>query len=753
MKAATVRNKLLVGMMLSSAGFAGSQTALAAVQEKLVVEEVIVTARKREESLQKVPVSVTAIQQQLQNATIRDLKDIGGISPNVHIDSVMGVPSGSTISIRGVSYQETDKSLDPAVGVLIDGVYIGVSSGQIIDNFDLERIEVLRGPQGTLFGKNTIGGALNIIKSKPTLENGAKLSYTAGRWGREDIKLIGNVGDGEKYGAKISIADLQSDGAYKNTTLDKRVGGQDYNQWGISLLAKPTDELDIQFSYDNSVDESDVGAWANFNTDDHLICSLAGIVYPWSREDACGSLDTGSGEDRTSTNDRNYNDTDVDAYNLTVNYDLGSLLLTSITGYRTSDELTQMEWDASSVNWLTANFDQSYEQLSQELRLTSQFDGDLQFVAGLYYWDSEYEQTWETHYLHYWLDIIGALDPVNGSSFGLNPASTSNSNQYQDSKSYAAFISADWQFAENWTLNLGGRYTYEEKDFAGSASQIRFNPTDDLAPWAYTRGSDDWTEFSPKIGVSYQYADDIMLFAQYAEGFKSGGYFGRSPEFLDPLDSYDPETVDTFELGMKSEWMENRLRFNATAFYSEYDDKQEEVIVDCESRGCTVVLNASTVEMQGIELELETLLTEQWSVRASYGYLDAEYDKFLADIDNDLVVTDNSYLELRNAPENTVGLSTTYEIAIGDGLLASNLSYKWMDDIETILNNQESGHQDDHEKLDASITYSRANYRISAFGRNLTDEITKRVVDIPIVSSFGQYSEGRNYGVEFVVEF
>ena len=231
---------------------------------KLALEEVIVTARKRAELMQLVPVAVTAITAtELEQSSIRNLQDIQGFVPNLLIDRVPGLQSGAAIAIRGVSYQEIDKSLDPGIGVLLDGVYLGTNSGQILENFDLERIEVLRGPQGTLFGKNTIGGALSIIRTAPTKEFGMKVQGTLGENDRQDIRGLLNLPLTDKGGIKLFASKLESDGYIKNTTYNKDQGGQNLADYGVTLAYQFTDELDVSFTAERTRDKSEAVSYTH----------------------------------------------------------------------------------------------------------------------------------------------------------------------------------------------------------------------------------------------------------------------------------------------------------------------------------------------------------------------------------------------------------------------------------------------------------------------------------------------------------
>jgi iron complex outermembrane receptor protein len=731
-----------------------SPAALAQQKDGIVaLEEVIVTARKREESIQDVPISVTSIGKELKEASLRRLDDIQSFTPNVYIRRTTGTPGGAAISIRGVSYQETDKSYDPSIGVIMDGMYLGTSSGSMLQNFDTARIEVLRGPQGTLFGKNTVGGVINVIRSDVTMEWGGDASITVGEDGREDFKGVLNVPIIEdKLGVKLFANDINSDGQIRNTTLNKDVGGDDYQTYGFATKWNATDDLSFKFHYEHNKNKTDAGAWSNENQSDgsDLACSLQGLFTPVS----CADSDTGSDKDHVSSDRKNKNDSKVDSYIATINWDFDSFLLTSITAYRDQDEHFLSPFDSTAGPFLYLDYYNDWEQTSQELRLTSQFSETIDFVTGVYYWDVDYKQNWDVGELHYILDQIGALNGVPG-GLGLTPDTLARNGQDQSTTSYAAFFSGDYHINDQWTITAGLRYTYEEKDFGGGESTFyqAGQPTPEL-PWS--KFDDDWDEWSPKVGFSYDYNDDIMIFGSYAEGFKSGGFFGRQAGFdgLDP--QYEPEYVDNYELGMKSTWLDGRLIFNPTVFYSNYDDKQEEFLTAISlSNVATVVRNASTLEIYGAELEVQFQVTEGLNIRAMYGYLNAEYDDYIADINGDGNVTDNSDLTPRNTPENTFGFSTTYTIPIGPGEFWAYASYRWRDEIETIANNDPLGHLDSIENVDFTVNYSWSDgrYRVSAYGRNITDERERTTIRITDLTTWGQWNESETYGVEIAASF
>jgi len=711
------------------------------------LEEVLVTARKRSESIQKVPVSVTSIGRELKEATLRRLDDIQSFTPNVYIRNTSGTPGGASLSIRGVSYQETDKSFDPAIGVVMDGLYLGTSSGSLLNNFDIERIEVLRGPQGTLFGKNTVGGVVNVIRGPVTMEWGVDASVTLGEDGREDYKAVVNIPIIEdKLGLKLFANDLNSDGYMRNVTLGEDVGGDDYRTYGFTTLWRPTENFDAKLFYEHHRNRTE-GAWANFNQPEDLTCILGGCREP--------NDPNFLNKDHVSSDRRNSNNSLYDTSILTLNWDLESVLLTSITGYREQDEHNLSAFDASPIPLLYLDYFNQWDQFSQELRITSQFSEEFEFVAGLYYWDVDYEQRWDTGELFFVLDTIGQIVEGVPGGAGFNPNTLGANGQSQQTESIAAFFSGDWNINEQWTITAGLRWTEEKKDFEGGAA-VFYTAGDPIPAQELTAFSDEWDEISPKLGFRYQHTDDMMIFGSYSEGFKSGGFFGRQSDFEGPDPTYEPEFVENWELGMKSEWVDGRLIVNPTIFFSVYDDKQEEVLVPINlGNVATVVRNASELEIFGAEVEVQYQLAENWYLRGSYGYIDAEFNEFVADVNGDGIITDNSDLSPRNTPENTFGISSTYTHEIGAGEMQVYTSYRWRDEIEVIASNDPLGHIDSIQNWDLTLGYSWDDnrYRVSAYGRNLTDEREVVVARIGGLTSWGNWNEGRVFGVEAAVSW
>ena len=534
----------------------------------------------------------------------------------------------------------------------------------------------------------------------------------------------------------------------RNTTIGEDALGDDKQTFGFTTLWRPSERFDAKLHYEHHKDRTDTGAFTNVNQPADLTCALQGVFWPIG----CGASDPGSDRDNSSTNDRNRNDSKYDTAILTMNWEIPNFVLTSITGWRDMDEAYRIEFDGSPANLLFFDYFNQWEQFSQELRLTSNFEGNVEFVVGAYYWDVEYEQRWNVHELNFLLQQLGI--PQGNPPQVLTPNSINYNGQNQRSTSWATFGSADWHVTDQWTLTAGLRWTYEEKDFKGADGTF-YEAGDPLPPLNFTSFKDDWSEVSPKLGVRYQHNADLMVFASWTEGFKSGGFFGRQANFdIDP--TYDREYVSTCELGMKSTWLDGRLIFNPTVFYNEYEDKQEEILIPISlSNVATVVRNASSLDIYGAEAELQMQVTDAWNLRLSYGYINAKYDDYLADISGDGIVTDNSNLIPRNTPKHTVGINTSYAMPLGAGELVAFASYRWRDGIQTIANNDPLGQLGSFENLDITLTYKWADdrYRVSAYGRNLTDQRERVTTRIPGLTTWGNWNQGENYGVELQASF
>ena len=769
-----------------------------AQESAVVVEEIIVTARKRQEAAQDVPISITAFTTELREAQIRKLSDLNGYAPNVVINDSAGArPGGTQIQIRGIAASEIqDKSHDSPIAVSIDGVFLGTFSGRNIPNFDLERIEILRGPQGTLFGKNTVGGVVNVIRSRPTGEFGAKFRLTGGENGQEEIRSVVNFPIVDTLVGKAFFTQIKNDGHMRNVFTGNDGPEVDYKNYGLTLLWTPIDEFEAQLTIERYDDTSDLGASSNYNfpagffppPDPSEIGAqdLSGGFYACN---VIGNCRTSLSEpDTYETSTSNDGDYENNVYTLNMNYDLtDNLSLVSVTGYHdtpTEDYLS--EFDGIREEFILIDNDNEYEQFTQELRLEGTWN-KLDYVVGAYYLDSHYEQDWVTRG-SFWevvsnviglpvatvpvmadLCRAGAFAPLvcdTGQAAGevLGPNFVQKLYQEQDTESWAVFAQGDYALTDQWTLTAGIRYTDEKKEFDGWQSYLA--PVDRAEVFNFPGKADldnDWQETTIRLGVKYSMTDDVMFYASYAEGFKSGGFFGRNQNISDfENNQYDPEQSDNYEIGMKSQWFDNRVQLNLAAFYNNFDDKQDSNVVLDESTGtvATVWENIGGVDYKGVELEARWAVTENLSLWSSAGYLDAEYDGFLSSRFVPLAEQATTppqnvdFLVVKYAPEYTFGLGGTYARQIGPGEFSLNAKYNYIDDLETATYNDPGTKLDSRELVDASVSYLWRNIRVSVFGNNLADETS----EIPLTAvspwlAWSNVSRGRTYGAELEMEF
>ena len=750
-----------------------------------LLEEVTVTARKIQESLQDVAVAVSAYSgEQIDAMIMRDVREMEGLVPNLVIDTVAVAPSGASLYIRGVGTQEVERSFDPAVGVVIDGVPLSFVNGSLRNTFDFQSIEVLRGPQGTLFGRNTTGGVINITRTRPTGEWGLKYEATVGSDDLKDMKAVLNVPLGESLAAKLGYAS-QKDGSDRKrefmrpgtpaeggpsvmVTDSESVGNPDNEEFNATLLFTPSEDVDLLFTYVNYQDNNDgvpLSNRASLNLDNpitpapEILCILGACDVP--------------GKDLTVLTQDFYSrdiDFEWDSYTLNANYDIGPGVITAVLGHQETEESVPTDFDATPFNVFHTLRDQDSEQTSVELRFASgdELSESWNFVGGVFWVKDEYQ-----------------LDQKTSINAGLGPAGALFQNPLADHEreAWAIFGEVHIDIGEQFMLTLGGRYTEEEKDYTGSIffgggdavmdlegvlpGYLPDSPVDDFfiygqpiwLPFGSASGSEEWEEFTPKIGLDYRLSDEVLTYVSYSEGFRSGGFNGRNqaPENIGP---FDPEFVENWELGMKGDFLENTLRLNLAAFVNTYDDKQEEVIeADGFGGSNTVVRNASTVDLWGVEAETTWVACENLVFNANVGYLDAEYDSYDADLTGDGIITDNSDLELRRVPEWTAGVNGTYTLQLGPGELSLFASYRYTDEYWVEVRNDPRGLLDSRGVVDATVAYEwewseGRMARIALWGRDMTDEVDyNSAVIVPGVIAFSGVSGGEQYGLRISGNF
>ncbi|MGC6521246.1 MAG: TonB-dependent receptor [Candidatus Micropelagos thuwalensis] len=749
----------VVGVFVVS--FVGSQTDLSIVSkaEAQATDEIIVTARKRAESIQDVPVAVSAISpEQLEKGNVKRVQDLMKVTPNVVMQDMAFAGGALSASIRGLAFDDLEKSFEPTVAVVIDGVVAASNAGVDLDLFDIEAIEVLRGPQGTLFGRNTIGGVINIKRTKPTGELGAKVKIGVEEDNTQDLQAVVNLPIGEKAGLKIAMRDFSNDSFMYNVTRQETRPQRDLQTYSISLGADLTDNFYALLTVDNYDDSSEHNL-LNITPPGWAFCAAFGH---------CGSTDNSAASDYTETFSAVPFLSGIEGTNLTLNleWEGDNYTFKSISGHNDFDELMDIcSWGGSgtAVGFLSNRpagtyptryadaecvfpvvRDQTFEQKSQEFQLISDFDGALNYILGAYFLES-------TSYMD--------SGPIQ------------NFISQEDKETQAFFGELYYDFSDVWGITLGARYTEEDKELdTGNFA----NYTGKQARTYIGQFNDTFTDdnLSYRVILERNF-DQGMVYASYTTGFRSGGwqtrgvggYLGGPNATNTPRDygPYESEEVESIELGLRSELNDGKLVFNATAFMADYNDKQEVVVTGgfapC-SPTCTFVVNAGDVEISGLELDAKAFLSDRLTVNAAIGILDSEYKTFDY---NGTDVADDSQLIF--APESTVSLGFDYDIAMetGDMTFSGNLSMfdeytgrytplQTTPGLDTMVPS--------HEALDLSLTYTRetdsgGTMKIVVFGNDILEEGGRlaRPFDAAPSFTFASPLKRQHFGMSIGYEF
>lgn len=713
------------------------------------VEDIIVSARRRAESIQDAPLAVTAISpRELANMAAPDIRDLVGRTPNLVIDPVNAGPSAAAISIRGISFEDIEKSFDPAIGVLIDDVFLGTNTGQLIDFFDFEQIEVLRGPQGTLFGRNTTGGAIRLQRSRPTGEFGVRSLATLGNLGRRDLRLVVNL---PKIGDLVSVKGFwiraETDDFYNNQTLGEDYGGRKFDNYGVAALIERGD-FEMTFTWDQIRERAEIDQSATSQTGLDLICLQVpipgvGNVRPTGIPGEQCDRNTGRDLYTTFTNVPGRARNDGDNFTINAKLDLGELTLTSVTGWRTSNELVRQDFDSTSIDFFDTQRVQTYRQFSQELRVNGDITDKIDFVAGFFYFRSNYTLDQTTFFGPFLQGVVGL--PAQGGNL-----------VDHDSVSTALFADAQWQITEQLRLSVGGRYTWDDKRIFND-----WLKTGIPALIANERAS--WGQFTPRASIDYSFGDtsNSLLYASYAQGYRAGGFNGRGQTAVSARTPFDPETVDTFELGFKTEFLDNRVTLNVAAFLSNFNNKQEEIVRPAAGAGQeTLVLNAASATIKGLEAEFRAQPMEGLSLNGSVGLLDAGYDEFDTLVNG--VLTDVSNRDLRRAPDLSASLGANYTAPISVGTIDLAAAWRHVGAFQTTIvgdpldptRNDPRGLAQARNLVDASAAINFdldtvGTLRVAVFGRNLTDDRgLNSTLPVAGLFTFSAARPPRTYGVE-----
>lgn len=722
-------------LMLSAAPFLAPHApafgqAATSADSDTTLNEIVVTAQRREQRLQDVPIAVTAFDaSSIDRNQISSIQNIASQVPNLWMETNTGLQNGSRAALRGIGEDESFFTADPPVGIYVDDVYIPRQNGALFDLYDIERIEVLRGPQGTLYGRNTSAGAIKLVSRKPDENTRAMFEVSAGNYERFDVKasLSGAIAPG--LSGQVAFLSRQRDGLDRNLVNGDRVNDQDVLAGRASLRWQPSDKVDFLLSYDQLRDRStpgyatgvllqppgDLGAWdakQQYDGDTNVHTLRSDLTDPISKLDQRG-------------------------VSLTASFQIGDATLKSITAWREMDYEFLLDADGQDTCFglvlpcLHLYQDQKQDQVSQELQVSGRTSsGLLDYVIGGYWFKESNSQRTETIVL---------------AQLGENPYSDTT----LDTHSLAAYASGSWHLDDRWTVTTGLRWTRDTKDFAsavfepsGAARLVCVAPTGRtvISSGACTVASPagaitvpldrqikkSWSSLTPRLSVDFAPRDGLMLYASVSKGFKSGSFDGReSGSQLYALEAINPEKVLAYEAGVKADWLGRRLRTNLAVFLNKIDDLQG--TGTDQATGALTRFSVGDVETKGVEAEITAIPVRGLEIAASFGVLKNKYTKINFDqvADCGSVGTGTKALRQKFSPNFSSNVSANYVISslMGGGLtFGGNWTHK--SSYYHSSCNPVASREDGYNLVDAQIAWERddSRWRLALAVKNLTKE-------------------------------
>jgi len=752
--------------------------------EVSALEEIVVTAQKRAESLQSTPIAITALTATaLADKGISDISEIANFTPGLVFDTtspIGGVSSGAAVFIRGIGNTDFSLTTDPGVGTYVDGVYVARSVGGVLDVLDVERIEILRGPQGTLFGRNAIGGAINIVSRAPADEFEAAIEGTIGNDGRANVRASIDIPFSDTFKSSFSLSSKNRDGFVDRPLVGDRLGDEDRLSLRGSFDFTPNDRWGFQASFDyTDIDESaapSVGVGftvgpgptrdappsppngagvlgVSFLQDNALPLPTGTTVNPFipGVPEFFGVIGNGLGllsssvvsdidADLSFGTGQQFSEVEVSGASFVANYHGNSYDLKYTGSYRNTQSRFASDADNSPFQ-LTEIVNDNYDvdQQTHELQLTgTAADGKFKYAAGVFFFDEDGTDDVNVP--------VSIPTPDFGPGSGAVFEATIRNDAEVDNSSEAAYFQGTYDINDVWAVTGGVRYTEDDKGYAFTqviGANLANDPLVFLPPIPAFQAqleqggplvqgfiplvgdgtgavNETFSETQFKLGVDAQINDNTLWYYSFSQGFKSGGFVLRYVAAVPEALSFDPETLDTHEVGVKWQSPDNRYRINAAVYTSEYEDVQVTLF---DALGGPITDNAGTADINGFELELTALLTDNFKLDLAYGYIDAEYTSItpptnvvlssVVDIDADLV----------NTPENTFSLGAEYVTGIGNRDLTLRVDYSFTDDVFNDSQNSEFLFQESTSLWNASAKYEiNDNSEVVAWIENISDE-------------------------------
>jgi iron complex outermembrane receptor protein len=679
------------------------------------LEEVTVTARRREESLQDVPIAVTALT--AADLALHGTTNIGELTesvPSVTLEPTRATSSTLSAFIRGVGQQDPLAGFEQGVALYVDDVYIARPQGSLLDIYDIERVEVLRGPQGTLYGRNAVGGAIKYVTRPLSDEADFSVQANYGSYNQIDLIGTGSLPLGDTFRVGAAVASLTRDGYGDNRTTGDEHYDKDVFAYRLSAEFEPNDAWLVRVSYDHTDDKSN--AVAGYRPFPGAVSGAA--VLDDLRDTEAGA----TGLPSTAGIGGN-NELEAEGAQATITWELNdSVTLRSITAYREDYTESVIDFDSLEVMDFDGGVIYDNEQFSQELQLL--YGGERwNAVAGLYYLDATASNDFDI--------VLAQLIP--------GVPLTSFTGGTIDTEAWSLFADVTYDLTDRWALSVGARYTEDKRTadvfranyigigspFFGNTAAPLFNVTSD---YEAERTYDD---VSPRVNVSYSLSDDVILYAGYSQGFKAGSFDPRGANLVTPEveEGFDPETLDSYEAGVKATWLGGRARTNVAVFYSDYQDMQipGSLAIDTDGDGINddfvgAVTNAGQAVIQGIEVEGDFLLTERLSMQLALSLLDPEIEEWIVEGEDV-----SGEREIQNTPDTMAYLGLTHRTDFDAGTLSLNVNGSYKSDIVQFEVPVPVIDQDSYTLLNASVVWAAGggHWSLGLHGKNLTDEDVK----------------------------
>jgi iron complex outermembrane receptor protein len=764
-----------------------------------VFDEIVVTARKRAEYSQSVPIPISALNaEQLQIRNIVELTDIEKLAPNLSIQA-SAVNSGVLeVYMRGIGQANWAIPHDPKIGLYTDGVYAARPQGGLVDLYDLQRVEVLRGPQGTLFGKNTTAGLINIITNQPTQETEAKIRLGAGSDSHQLIEGMFNTPLSDSLAFRFSFLTKETDGFMINSITGKDRGNEDTTSFRAQLKYD-TDAYtaNLAFSRFDQDERASLGSCRFTGPENGALSGgLGAIANIFGIYDALKANCRSTTKDVSLDTSPNENNTaEKDSITLTQLFETQIGTIESITNYSELDAFSgTWGWvmgNGPGVNFLEIHDDtMSHEQWSQELRLSGSTE-NMDWVVGLYAFEEDGESVLD-------VPLFRGVNPspllpaaLAGVALQTKLLGSEQQGSITNMQNQAIFFEGTYGLNDKLDLTIGARYTEDEREYTRSsrlyedAAAIGMPGTFNLfyaCPGMVTNAfgfatsdrctrSVEYSETTPRAILSYQQTDDVLFYASYSKGYSSGGFNGDVA-----MRRFLPETSDNYEFGMKGEFLDNRLRINATMFSTSYENQQVTVGRIVNGTPIADLVNAQEATLEGMEFEVLAQLSDSLVLTAMLATFEGEYDEFIIQDNTSVANADGSLSTIvverdisdtgfgGNDDRLTWDVSLIHTYDLGNGAdIQSTIGVSYHDEENYTLEDVPSSVADDYELVDARITWNLADGQtsISLWGTNLTDEdyvntMLSQSGDIEIGGtnfSLGMttdyWGQPRRYGVEF----